>query len=466
MKKVTLYITQLICCCLLLVCCVIFTQSCKKYIAIPPPRDQVIAETVFEDDATALAALNGLYSSMMSSNLLLCNGGMSVFAGLCADEIVNTAPSTVYDPYFSNAISPDDGTTNYNRIWFRAYVYIYGTNSILKGAERSVSLSASVKRQIRGEAYFSRAFYYWYLINLYADVPLLLSTSYTANAIEPRSPVSVILSQISNDLDSAELLLPAAYLTAGKVRANKWAAVALQARFYLYRQDWAAAEMAATEVIASGYTLAANPNAAFTQNNSEAILQFIPVAATFNTGDGNAFVPVGTATAKANFVLTTSLLSAFEPGDLRRTQWVGSKTVSGVTYLFPNKYKINAGSVVTENNNIIRLAEMYLIRAEARAKQNNVAGAVADLNVIRLRAGLPLLSTALSQANCLLAVEKERRIEFFAEWGHRWFDLKRTGRIDAVLSANKVSWQPHAALFPIPQQELEKNPFLNQNSGY
>jgi hypothetical protein len=116
---------------------------------------------------------------------------------------------------------------------------------------------------------------------------------------------------------------------------------------------------------------------------------------------------------------------------------------------------------------VLRLAEQYLIRAEARANQNNIAGAVDDINVIRTRAGLPAVSQGVSKDQCLLAIEQERRIELFTEWGHRWFDLKRTNRADAVLSTLKSpNWQSADRLYPIPQSELETDVHLNQNPGY
>jgi hypothetical protein len=120
----------------------------------------------------------------------------------------------------------------------------------------------------------------------------------------------------------------------------------------------------------------------------------------------------------------------------------------------------------TEYLMVLRLAEQFLIRAEARAHQKNLADAISDLNIIRHRAGLPDLSSSLVQADVLAAVEKEKRIEFFAEFGHRWFDLKRTGRVDAVLAPIKPLWTSTAAFYPLPFSELQKDPNLTQNPGY
>jgi hypothetical protein len=162
-------------------------------------------------------------------------------------------------------------------------------------------------------------------------------------------------------------------------------------------------------------------------------------------------------------------MGSIEPGDERKTNWINSLVIGSTTYYYPFKYKIKsvaAGAPKTEYSVVLRLAEQYLIRAEARANLNNLTGAQSDLNKIRNRAGLPN-TIANDVAAILAAVQKERQIELLAEWGHRWFDLKRTGRIDNVLGAIKGSnWQPTDALYPIPQGELLSNSSLTQNPGY
>jgi hypothetical protein len=113
----------------------------------------------------------------------------------------------------------------------------------------------------------------------------------------------------------------------------------------------------------------------------------------------------------------------------------------------------------------LRLSEQYLIRAEARAQQNKLSEAAADLNLIRNRATLPNV-TAATQSDLLTAIHNERRFEFFAESGHSFFDLKRTRTIDTVMLQAKSLWRTGSALFPIPQSEILLNPNLSQNPGY
>jgi hypothetical protein len=117
---------------------------------------------------------------------------------------------------------------------------------------------------------------------------------------------------------------------------------------------------------------------------------------------------------------------------------------------------------------VLRLAEQYLVRAEARLKQNKLTGnnsAASDLNAIRHRAGL-LNSTAITSEALMAEVLEQRKLELFSEWGHRWLDLKRTGNATNVLGPVKASWQPTDTLYPIPKYELINNHNLTQNEGY
>jgi hypothetical protein len=190
----------------------------------------------------------------------------------------------------------------------------------------------------------------------------------------------------------------------------------------------------------------------------------MPVSPYFNTAEGFAFIP-SSPTVIPNYIIDTSLLNAFEPGDLRKTTWLDSNSVNGITYYYPFKYEVATGTNKTEYNMVLRLAEQYLIRAEARTQLGELSGAEEDLNIIRNRAGLPD-TKATDQQSLMNAIMQERRVELFTEWGSRWFDLKRWGIIDNVLSIEKPGWKSTDQLYPIPQQEIMSNPNLKQNAGY
>lgn len=122
-------------------------------------------------------------------------------------------------------------------------------------------------------------------------------------------------------------------------------------------------------------------------------------------------------------------------------------------------------TIPKEHYVVLRLAEQYLTRAEARAHLNNIPGAIDDLNLVRARAGLTG-TDGNDQSSLVTDIFNERRLELFCEWGHRWFDMKRLGLADNILSPIKSDWQPTDTLYPIPFAELQSNPFLKQNAGY
>jgi hypothetical protein len=444
--------------------------ACKKFVEIDPPETRVPGATVFSNDQLATSALIGLYTNIQNSNNSLLNGATTIYPALSGDEITLTSPSATYDVFLNNSIPSNNSTVA--TLWSRGYNFIFQANTILEGVEKSAAITEPVRKQLIGEAKFLRALAYFYLVNFYGDVPKITSTDYKTNATLPRSPAAEIYELIVTDLKEAQGLLQTAYVTTSafstaRARANRWAATAFLARVYLFLKDYSKAESEANAVIESGmYGLVSNIKNVFLANSNEAILQFIPVS-TYNTSEGNIFIP-GSATVRPTFVLTNSLLNSFEANDQRKVNWTKTVTISAVDYTYPFKYKTQTGgSPYAEYNTVFRLAEMYLVRAESRAQLNNLSGAIGDLNEIRGRAGLLPLSNTLDKAQILAAVEKERRWELFAEFGHRWLDLKRTGNANTVLASLKgTNWQSTDTLYPIPLSQTTNTPFLGQNDGY
>jgi hypothetical protein len=213
------------------------------------------------------------------------------------------------------------------------------------------------------------------------------------------------------------------------------------------------------------YSIVLNLNNVFIAGSNEAILQISPTSTTANTAEGNTFIPAS-STVIPTYTLTSTLNAAFEPGDQRKINWTKSNTIGTQTYTYPFKYKIrNTGMPYTELNMALRLSELYLIRAEARTYLHNIDSAKADLNKIRSRAGVSL--TVLTDETKLLGlIEHERQVEFFAEWGHRWFDLRRLKRINSVLSNKNANWNSNMALYPISYGQIQLNNNLKQNDGY
>lgn len=447
----------------LLAVVILFISSCKKAIEIGQPINEIQSTVVFSNDSTAQSAVTGLYSIMMQFNGFMMNGGATIYGGLAADELKPNNTSPDYEGYYSGSLNPTHSSL-LSRLWQVAYSGIYQANQVIEGLKASTGVSASLRQQLTGEALFVRAFYYFHLVNFFGAVPLVTSTDYRQNSILPRADSARVYSQIVSDLKGAKNLLTALYTGAGRVRPQQLAASALLARVYLYQQEWAKSVEESSLVIQSPqYSLVTNLNNVFIIGSTETIWQLMPGTTQANTGEGSIFIPFST-TAIPQLSLTPSLFNSFEAGDQRKINWVKSVTGNTINYPYPFKYKVRTGATA-EYYVVLRLAEQLLIRAEANARLQQLNLAKADLDKVRARASLPVNSST-DQAGLLDAIFQERRIELFAEWSHRWFDLKRTGRSTLVLGPLKPLWHPLHVLFPIPQQELDRNYFLVQNPGY
>ncbi|MCY1542263.1 SusD family protein [compost metagenome] len=147
-------------------------------------------------------------------------------------------------------------------------------------------------------------------------------------------------------------------------------------------------------------------------------------------------------------------------------------TSTGTTYNYPFKYKVKSNATLAEYDVVLRLAEQYLIRSEARAGQNKLIGpnsASSDLNIIRERAGLSPI-TISTQEQFVNVILNERKSELFTEWGHRWLDIKRLKKVDDIMNTATVQkgnvWKSYQQLYPIPFQDIQLGPNLKQNIGY
>lgn len=432
--------------------------SCRKYLQIGNTSDKQLASQVFTNDGSANSAIAGIYRTLRD-NLAGNTFNITIQAGLTSDELVSFLPGPPSEDYHNNAIQPND----YYLPWPSLYQCIYQANAVIEGLQVGNNLPTTSKNQYLGEAKFMRAFCYFYLLNLFGNVPLLTSTNVQVNSSASNASDSDIYNQIITDLKDAQQDLVNNYSYGGgeKVRANSWVATAFLARVYLCQKNWAEAEKQATAVIDSkNYSLLPSPDGVFNKNNSEAILQLSNTPSDIISDPSNFIFDIA-----PKIILSDELVNAFQLTDLRRQFWIQSGIYNGDTYYYPIKYSSLALNP-PEYYTLFRLAEQYLIRAEARAEQGNIQDAESDLNTIRARANLPAI-TNLNQPNCIDSIFQERRLEFFAEIGQRWIDLKRTGRIDSVMAkAKPVEWKPFAALWPIPLTDIQSNSNLKQNPGY
>lgn len=441
----------------------LLVSSCEKFVELGAPPTQVLASEAFATDASANSVIRGLYTATLSINLA---GTSTFYTGLAADDLQYNATDPNTAEFYSNSLLNTNG--NVANFWSNCYQLIKNANNAISGLEASTTLTQSVKDQLLGEAKFFRAYAYFYLANLYGDVPLQLRDDLHAfeDAALSRMPVQQVYDQIIADLKDAESKMATTYdaTASPRGRANKAAASALLARVFLYQKDYQNAESYATKVLQSSDYGMPTPDKSFINSSNEVILQL--GTQTGVTTFGSNYITAATSTPA--YTLPDAVYNSFETApniDLRKTNWTSPKTVSNKIYYAITKYKVASGTG-SEYHIVLRLAEQYLIRAEARARLGKITEARADVDAVRNRAGLAGLSTSLNQTQLLAAIETERLHEFFGEFGHRWLDLKRTERASTVLSPIKSNWQPTDVLFPIPQAQILINKNLTQNPGY
>jgi hypothetical protein len=451
--------------------------ACKQAVEVPPPTNSLVGSAVFSDNKTAIAVMTGLYNTMHSpANISDGTWSIGKFMGTAADELHNHFIGVAATQFYKNELSSNPGTY----FWENFFKFIYITNSTLEGVEQSVFLKPAVQQQLKGEARFMRAFINFYAINLYGKIPIVTGTDYTINNRLERSSQQEVYRFILEDLLEAKKLLTNEYLDAGnlqtteKIRPNKAAATALLARVYLYIKDWKNAELQATELISNTNYDIVPLNGVFLKNSKEAIWQLASASPVFTNSMDGFYYTLKMAPGISNHnSMTDWLFNAFETGDARKTGWVGSFTAGSTTYRFASKYKNSErSSAVTEYFMVLRLAEQYLIRAEALAQQEH-ANAVDDLDKIRNRAGLGKYTGPTDKLSVLKAIQHERQVELFTEWGHRWFDLKRTGALDALMTGptgitalKGGKWSLNDTILPLPLTEVTINPRLGQNKDY
>ncbi|WP_255373725.1 RagB/SusD family nutrient uptake outer membrane protein [[Flexibacter] sp. ATCC 35103] len=438
--------------------------SCDSFVETDLPKSQLNNEAVFEDYATATAALTDIYSKIRDNGMLNGNG-IPVQLGSYTDETDSfQSPSSPSEAFYQNRLLPSSPTIQ--DWWNVAYNQIYAANSLIEGVQNSKNLSEQNKKQLQGEALFIRALIHFYLVNLFGDIPYVVETDYRNNSKIPRTSTQNIYNNLIADLQNASSMLPETYSPAQRVRPNKFTARALLARVYLYNNQFTEAANEASAVLNQTglFSLEPDLDQVFLINSRETIWQLQSANAGENTVEGSIFIFVSGPPVLA---LTENFVNSFSDTDLRKSNWINSVTDDSTIWYHAFKYKERSNTPASVEYSVqFRLAEQYLIRAEARAHLGNLGGAREDLNKIRERAGLGQ-TTAQSQTEILNAILQERRWELFSEPGHRFFDLKRFGQLDNILSAVKPGWNSEDRIFPIPQNELNANPnLLPQNPGY
>ncbi|MBD1423129.1 RagB/SusD family nutrient uptake outer membrane protein [Sphingobacterium chuzhouense] len=441
----------------LLLIMLIWTTSCSDLLDLQPEAS-VSDEGVISDKKTSLAALYGIYDNIQNSY----TPTLTAF-NLAGDNVISYATPTI--------IVPDRNAEDNGGAPFAAfYVTINRANFIIKRVPEVVDnqLTDAERDQIVGEAYFLRAFAYFDLARFYGGVQIVTEPTERIDTHKgtKRSTLAETYNQVLADLDKAEELISG---ETDRSRATKFAVYALKARFFLYTEQWEQAEEYASKTISnSNFSLVKPFTTFFTDRLSkESIFEVVYTAVDASTywrswlstedGGNQTYVPEPSLIAdlldpaKGGARKNILKQSVQEP-ELYAVQLYGKK--DGTSSLFA-----------------LRIAEQYLIRAEARTKKSNpdIEGAVSDLLEVQSRAEVTPLFThnaVTTVEDVLVAIEEERRLELAFE-GHRFTDLIRTNRAAEVLgSYNPLLKEPYQWVFPIPASSVEKDPDLEQNKGY
>ncbi|WP_338874885.1 RagB/SusD family nutrient uptake outer membrane protein [Spirosoma sp. SC4-14] len=441
----------------------LWLTSCNSKLDIKP-LNSVATSQALSTAADLDALLVGAYDGLSNVNLY---GGNIIRDGELFGNVPNTgdvlwtgtfvAPQQVYTKKI--LVNNDEADLT----WTNAYRTINICNTVLANLDLAL---ADDRDRIEGEAKFIRGSLYFELVRFYArtwgdgdassnpGVPIVTTptANLDANSNVPRSSVADVYNQVLNDLVDAESKLP----ESNSFFATQGAAAAQLSRVYLQKADYPSAAAAADRVIASGdYRLVSIENVFDTREfqngvNTDETIFAIQITDQDGTNDLNTFYGSTDEGGRGDIEITQNFLDQFEPND-QRSQLFYLDAVDAVrTIKFRNQYG---------NIQVLRLAEMYLTRAEANFRAGTSVGAspLDDVNLIRERAGAtPLTAGELT----LDAILKERRLELAFE-GTYIHDLKRT-----KTSVGTWAYNDPKLIFPIPLREVTTNPKLVQNEGY
>ncbi len=434
--------------------------------------------------------LTGTYSGFRSVNYYARAYG--VLADMMAEDVAENVESLGnYREIVDWLYVANDG--NIAAAWITPYLVINNANLVLANLERFNEEAAGQKARIRGQALAIRALAHFDLMRYFAQsydrnstalaVPIKLVSAITT---PPRNTVKEVYDQIYADLTEAKTLLSgtldkAINTAASRSRIDAIVVDAIHARVALYAKDYPQAITSATNAINSSLGLATRANfpSIWTQDAvANEVIWSIPFLPGQGFPGGDIFFAVNN---RLSFIPSQDLLDLYDTDtDVRYSSYFADDLVMPTPpnrdgQIVPVKY-LGRGGIKDGNTNykVFRMAEMYLIRAEAYANNNQDGLAMGDLNTLRAARIEDYINENLSGAVLKQAIADERRKELFIE-GHRWFDLRRAGAAiirggdcAAPATACELPANSHRWVWPIPQDELDANPAMagQQNPNY
>ncbi|AUP78935.1 RagB/SusD family nutrient uptake outer membrane protein [Flavivirga eckloniae] len=485
--------------------------SCQDDFIEKVDKNGLNSESFMQFESQAKEAVTSIYDPLTHYGMY--NWGFMILGEAPTDNIENDWGDGSWGPHVVNIhnFNWEGSNTFIVRRWNSCYKGIARANFVLENLDKVQDFSNESEDQLRGEALFLRALYYYNLVSAYGDVPLVISllSPDEINNIT-KSPASEVWAQIDADLVEASSLLPTTYSADDLGRATRGAAFGLLSRVRLWTEDYAGAESAASSVEGLGYSLVSSEDYVKMfdgrmENSSESIFETQLVSGLGGLWNAHAteqsiLMHIFPRLAWGDYMHprrkgTYDIVDIFETGDIRRQASIlipfqdelYSETL-GELRTFPDtdthpdfrsnilndevyqmrKFISNDDNLwgggdgfregVAINIPVIRYAEVILNKAEALVEQNKLPEAYAELERIRTRAGLDMTGISASDQSALRdQIKKDRRIELIFE-GHRWGDLKRWDDLSKITDAG-LSYAGQID-YPIPSQELDINPNL------
>ena len=446
-----------------------FTASCDRELTLEP-TNKVEEAAAIVDAASAHAALNGAYDALQDGDYY--GGGYLFYNDLLSDDVQHVGTFSDYAATDANRVLADNEQLLQN--WEAIYAAIGVANQLIARVPSVPGMDQADKDDVMGQALFIRALGYHDLVKVWGGVPMPLTppASISEAAQIQRTPEAQVYTQILADLAQAETMIT----NTDTRKATAAAVTALRSRVYLYQQNWQGVVDAAN-ALEPDFDLAPRYSDLFSaegQDTPEDIFRVSFTAVEFNLigfyyisrsfGGRREIAPTvtlrdlyGVSADPGYRADTVTRGLAFNPADPRAAWSIAYDTRNRI---YGSKYPTTVGA---EDVHVIRFGEVILNKAEALAHLNDLPGAIAEVNRIRARAGVALLSaTGLTQAQVLDLVYRERRLEL-AEEGFRWPDLVRTGQAIAAIGPDVEAYE---LLLPIPQADLDVSPNVTQNPGY
>jgi hypothetical protein len=446
----------------LLLVLIFVTTSCTDLLE-PEPIDLLTDDVVLNEPKDVPNVEIGLYSAFRD----IVPG--TVISGDCtADMLIHNGTFTQYRELGTKQITSANASVA--SLWGSIYNTVYLANFIIERLPSVQGVKTTDFDRVMGTAHFIRGYAYFIALHTFGGVPKVTETTIDANRNIARASKLEILNFVIEDFTEALGKLPEEPSSSAYV--GEYAVRAMLAKFYLYQKDFVKAEQFASEVISSELYKLEPKFATLVQEDftEEAILE---VGYTLSDDPGtNGSIGLNNLFVGRREIIPSNqavvALASDESGDRFSSITFNVNQLKGND----NGWSVaKYGTADQDNNNVValRLGEMYLIRAEARAQLGKVTGtgsAQEDINVLRTRANAPLIAS-VTQSQMILLIEQERVYELAYE-GNRWYDLVRTDRAKDIMPAFSSNWKVQFELWPIPQREMLNNPSLtgNQNPGY